>query len=124
MRLGSVAAIVAASAVLTGIAPTFASAACTRLAFSVNDYGKVGPTKDAKDLLDKYIAKWTAERNIAKYRTGQKTVTCELFLDFIVFDEYTCRAEASVCWGTDSKTVPSGAPASAPATQAAPKQSG
>ena len=30
-------------------------AACQRLAFSVNDYGKDGPTKDAKDLLDKYI---------------------------------------------------------------------
>ena len=34
-----------------------ASAACTKLGFSVNDYGKDGPTKDAKELLDKYIAK-------------------------------------------------------------------
>ncbi len=75
-----------------------AEAKCTRLAFSVNDYGKVGPTKDAKDLLDKYISKWTAEKGISNYRTGKKDVTCELFLDFIVFDEYTCRAEASVCW--------------------------
>jgi hypothetical protein len=75
-----------------------AEAKCTRLAFSVNDYGKVGPTKDAKDLLDKYISKWTAENGISNYRTGKKDVTCELFLDFIVFDEYTCRAEASVCW--------------------------
>ncbi len=75
-----------------------AEAKCTRLAFSVNDYGKVGPTKDAKDLLDKYISKWTAEQGISNYRTGKKDVTCELFLDFIVFDEYTCRAEASVCW--------------------------
>lgn len=75
-----------------------AEAKCTRLAFSVNDYGKEGPTKDAKDLLDKYISKWTAEKGISNYRTGKKDVTCELFLDFIVFDEYTCRAEASVCW--------------------------
>ncbi len=75
-----------------------AEAKCTRLAFSVNDYGKEGPTRDAKDLLDKYIAKWTAEQGISNYRTGKKDVTCELFLDFIVFDEYTCRAEASVCW--------------------------
>lgn len=75
-----------------------ASAACTKLAFSVNDYGKDGPTKDAKNLLDKYIAKWAAERNIKGYRTGPKEVTCELFLDFIVFDEYTCKAAANVCW--------------------------
>ncbi|HMN36653.1 MAG TPA: hypothetical protein PKD49_02940 [Hyphomicrobium sp.] len=75
-----------------------ASAACTRLGFSVNDYGKEGPARDAKQLLDKYIAKWAGENGIAKYTTGKKDVTCELFLDFIVFDEYTCRAEASVCW--------------------------
>ncbi len=75
-----------------------ASAACTRLAFSVNDYGKDGPTKDAKNLLDKYVAKWTADRNIKGYTMGPKDVTCELFLDFIVFDEYTCKAAATVCW--------------------------
>ena len=75
-----------------------ASAACTRLAFSVNDYGKDGPTKDAKGLLDKYVAKWAVEHNIAKYQTGKKDVSCELFLNFIVFDEHTCRAEATVCW--------------------------
>ncbi len=75
-----------------------ASAACTRLGFSVNDYGKDGPARDAKQLLDKYIAKWASDNGIAKYTTGKKDVTCELFLDFVVFDEYTCRAEASVCW--------------------------
>lgn len=79
-------------------AVTPAEAKCTRLAFSVNDYGKEGPTRDAKQLLDKYIAEWTAERNITNYRTGPKTVKCELFLDVIIFDEHTCRAEASVCW--------------------------
>ncbi len=75
-----------------------ASAACTRLAFSVNDYGKDGPTKDAKNLLDKYVAKWAADRKITGYNMGPKDVTCELFLDFIVFDEYTCKAAATVCW--------------------------
>lgn len=75
-----------------------AAAACTRLAFSVNDYGKEGPTNDAKRLLDKYIAKWTAERGITKYTTGKKDVTCELFIDVLLFDEHTCKAEATVCW--------------------------
>jgi hypothetical protein len=75
-----------------------ASAACTRLAFSVNDYGKDGPTKDAKNLLDKYVAKWAADRKITGYKMGPKEVTCELFIDLIVFDEYTCKAAATVCW--------------------------
>ena len=75
-----------------------ASAECTKLGFSVNDYGKEGPTRDAKALLDKYIAKWTAEKGIKNYKVGQKEVTCELFLNFIVFDEHTCKAEANVCW--------------------------
>lgn len=101
MRTGlrCLAAIFAAS--IIGTASTEASAKCTRLAFSVNDYGKVGPTRDAKSLLDKYIAKWAADRGITNYRTGKKTVSCELFLDFGFFDEYTCRAEAPVCWGSD-----------------------
>lgn len=86
---------VVAGAVLT----TRAEAKCTRLAFSVNDYGKEGPTKDAKKMLDGYIKKWTAERSITGYRVGPKSVNCELFLDFGFFDEHTCRAEATVCWG-------------------------
>ena len=35
---------------------------------------------------------------------------CELFLNFIVFDEHTCQASALVCWGDG---------AGAPATPAA-----
>lgn len=88
----------AAAAVLLIANATPADAACTRLGFSVNDYGKDGPTKDAQDLLDKYIAQWTAERGIKKYTVGKKSVSCELFLDFVVFDEHTCKAEATVCW--------------------------
>ncbi len=94
-------AAVAALIALGSVTP--ADAKCTRLAFSVNDYGKDGPIKDAKALLDKYIAQWTAERGIKNYRTGKKDVNCELFLDVIVFDEHTCRAEANVCW--DEKNV-------------------
>ena len=81
------------------VIPVFnAEAACQRLGFSVNDYGKEGPAKDAKALLDKYIAEWSAKHGIKKYRTGKKTVTCELFLDFGFFDEYTCKAVATFCW--------------------------
>ena len=104
-----------------------ADAACTRLAFSVNDYGKDGPTKDAKNLLDTYIAKWTAERGIGKYTTGKKDVTCELFLDFGLFDEYTCKASASVCWEGNKMPIDAAAPAvgvknkAATAPKAAPK---
>jgi hypothetical protein len=88
-------AVLAAAA----LAASSAEARCTRLAFSVNDYGKDGPTKDAKDLLDKYIANWTRSKGITKYTVGKKDVSCELFLDVIVFDEHTCKASALVCWG-------------------------
>jgi hypothetical protein len=110
-----------------------AEAKCTRLGFSVNDYGKVGPTKDAQVLLDKYIAKWAADNGIKNYTTGKKDVKCELFLDFIVFDEHDCRAEANVCWGDKAPaaaakkgdTPAAAAPAAAPsgATAAAKPKS-
>lgn len=73
-------------------------AACQRLGFSVNDYGKKGPIRDAKKQLDAYIKRWTAERGITRYRTGKKTVTCELYLDVGFFDEHTCKAAATFCW--------------------------
>jgi hypothetical protein len=97
-------ALAAACALAFAPSVVLAKQACTRLAFSVNDYGKDGPTKDAKELLDKYIAKWAAERGIKKYNVGKKDVSCELFLNFIVFDEHTCKAAASVCW--DDTQVP------------------
>jgi hypothetical protein len=81
-----------------GFSPSAQARECTRLAFSVNDYGIEGPKRDAQQLLDEYIKKWTAERGIKKYTVGKKDVTCKLFLDFVVFDEHTCRAEAPVCW--------------------------
>lgn len=89
-----------------------AAAKCTKLAFSVNDYGKDGPTRDAKNLLDTYIAKWAKEKGVKTYTVGKKDVTCELFLNFIVFDEHTCTATATVCW-------PDGTGPSAPLTPAA-----
>jgi hypothetical protein len=108
-------ALLAAGAVaLAAVAATPADAACKRLGFTVNDFGKDGPTKDAKDLLDKYIAEWTKERGIAKYTVGAKDVKCELYLNLIVVDEHTCTAHASVCWADD--IVPK-APAKAKATE-------
>ena len=91
--VGAAAALTMTFAVADG-----AFAACTRLAASVNDYGKDGPIRDAKSLLDKYVAKWASDRKITGYNTGPKEVTCELFLDVILFDEYTCKAAATVCW--------------------------
>jgi hypothetical protein len=93
-----------------------AHARCTTLSFSVNDYGKDGPTKDAKELLDKYIVKWTKDNNLTNYTVGKKDVSCELFLNFIVFDEHTCKASAQVCWPGE------GGPPAAPAASAPPKQ--
>jgi hypothetical protein len=80
-----------------------ADAACKKFAFLVNDYGKEGPTRDAQTLLDKNIAEWAAQTGVKEYQTGKKTVSCELFLDFVVFDEHTCTAQATVCWGPGVK---------------------
>ena len=94
-----IACVMLAAVTAASVAATPATAACQKLAFSVNDYGKDGPTKDAKALLDKYIVTWTKEKGIANYTVGKKDVKCELFLNFIVFDEHTCQASALVCWG-------------------------
>ena len=98
--LMTAAAVLAAAA----FAAVSAEARCTKLAFSVNDYGKDGPTKDAKELLEKYIANWTKSKGISKYTVSKKDVSCELFLDVVVFDEHTCKATALVCW--DDKASP------------------
>ena len=76
---------------------------CVRLGFSVNDYGKAGPTKDAIRLFEKFVPKWAEFNKIKTYKVGKQDVTCKLFLDFIVFDEHTCRAEADVCWNGTPK---------------------
>jgi len=120
MSLRSTTALWAAAALLAAGMATPASAACKKFSFLVNDYGKDGPTKDAKDLLDKYIATWTKEKGIAKYTVGKKDVKCELFLNFIVFDEHTCQASALVCWGGPDGT-PATPASSTPTPPAAPK---
>lgn len=104
-RLAALGLVSAISVLAVGAA----EAKCTRLAFSVNDYGKEGPIKDAKALLDKYVAEWAKQKGIAKYNIGKKTVNCELFLDVGLFDEHTCKAEASVCWGEGDDEKPAAA---------------
>jgi hypothetical protein len=99
MRAFSFFTVAAGLALLLAASP--ASAECDTLAFEVNDYGKEGPTRDALALLDKHIVASMAKRGVTKYRVGEKTVNCSLFLDFIVFDEHTCIAQAPVCWGKD-----------------------
>ena len=106
-------AVIGAAAALVWAGSGPAEAACKRLAFSVNDYGKEGPIKDAKKLLDKYIADWTKTNGIKGYTVGKKDVSCDLFLDFIVFDEHTCKASALVCWPGPDPTAGKASPAAA-----------
>ena len=114
-------ALGAAIAAAVSVVATAADAKCTRLSFTVNDYGKDGPTRDAKELLDKYIANWTKEKGIKTYNVGKKDVKCELFLNFIVFDEHTCQASALVCWPDGPGAAPAASPAATtPAPAAAP----
>jgi hypothetical protein len=122
MRIVTSAFVAAAAFGLIAASAAPAAAKCTKLGFEVNDYGKDGPTRDAKSLLDKYIAKWTAEHGIKKYHVGKKDVSCELFLNFIVFDEHTCKATATVCWSGSEKPVTPVKPGSASAAVPAKKK--
>ena len=58
------------------------------------DLALAKPGRDPNQAIDEA---YTA--GIKKYTTGKKDVKCELYLDLGVFDEHTCRAEATVCWG-------------------------
>ncbi len=106
MRLlpGLVLAASSLAALTAATAP--ANAACKKMGFLVNDYGKEGPTKDAQELLDKDIAKWAASQGIGTYTVNGRDVKCELFLDVILFDEHTCTASANVCWDEKNPNAP------------------
>ena len=95
-------ALLTAATLPAGAAP--AKRECQQLYFEVNDYGKEGPSRDAQALLDKLIVKWAQDKGIKTYKAEKKAVNCELFLDAVVFDEYTCKATADVCW-TPAKTL-------------------
>lgn len=115
--------IAAAAAVALQLAGAdVADAACKRFAFLVNDYGKDVPTRDSQSLLDKHIATEMAALGVKQYKTGPKSVQCELFLNFIVFDEHTCQAEATVCWGGEDPSATAATSASAKPKAPAPGQ--
>lgn len=97
-KLGTLAIAAAAFLALSLPFAGEAAAKCKRFGFTVNDYGKVGPTEDAKRLLDEFVAEWMNKNSIKNYRTTPKKVSCELFLDVGLFDEYTCRADTTACW--------------------------
>ncbi len=124
MRTFSIFTAAAGLALVLAASPALAD--CDTLAFEVNDYGKEGPTRDALALLDKHIVNSMAKRGVKDYRVGEKTVKCELFLDFIVFDEHTCTAQAPVCWGKDIRKIKAAKPTTAKATnpKAAPPKAG
>jgi hypothetical protein len=103
MRATSSIAFTIAAVVASIFAATPADATCKRFGFTVNDYGKEGPTNDAKNLLDKHVAEWASKSGVTDYQIGKKSVSCELFLDVILFDEHTCTATANVCWGPSLK---------------------
>jgi hypothetical protein len=115
MRTRSAAAVLAA--VVAAVCATPAAAKCQRFSYLVNDYGKEGPTRDAKNLLDKHIVEWAKGKGIKNYTVGKKDVKCVLFLNFVVFDEHTCTATAQVCWGDGEQAEPT-TPAAKPAPAA------
>jgi hypothetical protein len=84
-------------------APAARAAECQLLASSVNDYGKDGPARDAQALLATHIQTFTAARGIKAYSSSTPSVSCKLYLDVGLFNEYTCRAEANVCWGAGAE---------------------
>lgn len=71
---------------------------CHRFAHSTNDYGKIGPTSEAKRLVEVAAENWAAAHKVKRFSLGAKSVKCVLFLDFGLFDEYTCTAEMSICY--------------------------
>ena len=71
---------------------------CHRFAHSTNDYGRIGPTSEAKRLVEVAAKKWAADNKVKTFSMGAKSVKCLLFLDFGLFDEYTCTAEMSICY--------------------------
>ena len=91
-------AVVDSAAVAAPVVPKPKARTCHRFAHSTNDYGKIGPTSEAKRLVEVAAKSWAASNKVKKFSMGAKSVKCVLFLDFGLFDEYTCTAEMSICY--------------------------
>ncbi len=91
--LGS-ALIIAGSIVTTPAA----ARTCEWHAFEVNDYGKEGPIRMARENLYKWVDNLKKEKRIKNVSVSERKPKCRLFLDFGIFDEHTCRIEAKICW--------------------------
>lgn len=103
MRILATSSIAALAATLaafsaTAQAPKSAPKTCATLGFTVNDFGKDEPTRQAKVFLSRLIVSTMEHHYIKGYTAGPPTVTCTFFTKFMGFDEYTCKAEAEVCW--------------------------
>lgn len=77
---------------------TPAEAVCQRHAFIVNDFGKEGPIRMARENLYKFVEKLKKEKNIKHIRVKESKPSCFVYLDVGLFNEHTCRIEASMCW--------------------------
>ncbi|MEL7542168.1 MAG: hypothetical protein AAGJ70_00170 [Pseudomonadota bacterium] len=93
-------ATIAVISTLTSYAPeASAHGQCKIVGYEVRDFGKVGPTADAKRLLDERIPKWAKKNGYrGAHKSGKKKVSCKLYLDVGFFDEWTCTATQRVCY--------------------------
>ena len=71
---------------------------CETHIFEVNDYGKVGPIKFARENLQKYVDQVKKQRNLRQVKVVEGEPKCWKFLDFGFFDEWTCSVKAAICW--------------------------
>ncbi|MEO0619697.1 MAG: hypothetical protein AAFZ01_10520 [Pseudomonadota bacterium] len=97
------AGLVAATAVVATLtvnpSQAVAHGQCKIVGYEVRDFGKVGPTADAKRLLDERIPKWAKKNGYrGAHKSGPKKVSCKLYLDVGFFDEWTCTATQRVCY--------------------------
>lgn len=71
---------------------------CATLGFTVNDFGKDEPARQATVFLGRLIAETMDKHYIKGWVAGTPKITCTFFTKFMGFDEYTCKAESEVCW--------------------------
>lgn len=71
---------------------------CRTLESSVTDWDKEATARDARKLLSASVEKHAGRRGITDYKSGGTKVTCSTNVDLFIAGNYTCRAQARVCW--------------------------